>query len=562
VPDIGKTDCQFPLRTGETCSALISQDGFDKVGLDVCHHGGQTTFVCGQMQGQPLYPASAHLLCQVCFLSDFVDTEDEHGFITGTLTWGQNQLGGAVDESMLDGYEVWLADNCGIQLQLIGSVEKANASDDAKSSACCNDGAYSMSLVRYAVPEAATSFMVTPFQGNSSLLGGLQVPMIERTTTTTTTTITTTTTTTASNTTTSTQTVTSSTYSHTSVTRTSSTSSSTSSTSTTTCCSTLSVVIRGCLGLSVSNTDYVTGNPEASAALKEVVRQVVSDAAGPEVKSEYVKDVLLQKGNCGTGARRLARRLDQDAMSADYVLILEPTAENDILGGTELVGQRARQNLADATLDEVASFMRAALQSHSVLASVDVSVTAVSAVLLDETSKPYLYTFAFTAASESDADKKAQNGGWMLGPSIAVIVLAVLACTLSLSWRFRHALNVKPPQPPEPESVVRVVIKDPEPEQMPRIRFSARETEKPRNPSERSSGRRRSSWGDISRHITPDGLASPSRLSVTREAARPAGTETAFPWPHLSRSDHGETESREDQPSLGQAKIMHGCCGV
>ena len=67
--------------------------------------------------------------------------EDATGRLKGTLFWGPNAVDGFIDESMLDGYDVWLIDACGEQVAHLGKVWK-EANGVVSGDACCNTTAY------------------------------------------------------------------------------------------------------------------------------------------------------------------------------------------------------------------------------------------------------------------------------------------------------------------------------------------------------------------------------------------------------------------------------------
>jgi len=444
---------------------------------------------------------------------------------------------------MLDGYEVWLADDCGLQLELVARVEKSR--EDfwiVGSTGCCYDGAYNLALERHAIPKEAAALQVTPFKGNNSLLSGLQVPLRERTMTSTSAT----TTSKTSSSTTMTQTATTS----------SSTTTATSHTTTSSTYHTHSAVLRGCLGLSVSDAD-ITRQPEAEAALIQAIQQVISEAAGPHVSPDHVEEVNLLEGE-GCRGRRLARRLRATAVSADYVIIISPSSENDRLGGVEAVGTSVKANLEALTVNQAGSLLQTAMAGQPLLSTVDVSVTAVGSPTLDLTMTPYRFTQAFLATDVLQSKDEAGESEWMNPVSMTLVVLAALACLLALSWRFRHALSVKPPAPPqEPPSstTVRVTISEKfsDPADVEDLMLSSEMAE-----TRKSSRPPRPSWGNRSRLMTdPDDQKQANEMRLPP----PPDQETASPpaWPELGPFDHADLESR-DAPQCGSGIAMRGCC--
>eukprot|EP00913_Durusdinium_trenchii_P032560 g30482.t1 len=71
----------------------------------------------------------------------FEDMEDATGKLKGTLFWGPNSVDGEIDETLLDGYDIWLVDACGEQYGHLGQVLKLDIR-----SKCCNTEAYNFTF--------------------------------------------------------------------------------------------------------------------------------------------------------------------------------------------------------------------------------------------------------------------------------------------------------------------------------------------------------------------------------------------------------------------------------
>lgn len=67
--------------------------------------------------------------------------EDATGKLKGTLFWGPNSVDGEIDETLLDGYDIWLVDACGEQYGHLGQVLKLDIR-----SKCCNTEAYNFTF--------------------------------------------------------------------------------------------------------------------------------------------------------------------------------------------------------------------------------------------------------------------------------------------------------------------------------------------------------------------------------------------------------------------------------
>jgi len=482
-------DC-YSMQEGGICSAeLVEQNTTDvdepnvtsddttsnrSFALEACYEPGISTFFCPRRAGSPLWPFSRNVRCQVCAVEGFVDMDEEVGKISGTVSWGQNMIGGEIDESMLDGYDVWLADSCGELRMHLGRVDKIQDWPSSKG-ACCEATSYSLTFGAVSMPEESMGLMIIPFQGTASLIAGVVIPISERTTTitgsstataTTTTTATATTTSSGTNTSTATtstkssvtETMTSSTYTtltRTSVTVTITTLTPTSTTTTVTHTSssititTLSTttyipftaVLRGCLSLTLSDSAAFIRD----AASTEVIKQAISDAAGADVLPSYVKDVIFKEGE-SCSSRRLeksrladpARRLSA-AVSADYVLVIPSNRETDGLGGAEAIGKRVISRLQAVTPEEVTLLLVESMKNHMSLNGITASVTSVGALKMRVAVNPLVVLGASAEEDDDDQEQAADEEGNLIVTvaCTALIVLAMLSCCMLMAWRQR-----------------------------------------------------------------------------------------------------------------------------
>ena len=81
---------------------------------------------------------------------DFHDEEPAWRWISGIVRWGQNVIDGVLDESLLDGYDVWLVDACGEHRTHLGRVSKQTWPDQT---GCCAADAYNLTLSIMLIPE-------------------------------------------------------------------------------------------------------------------------------------------------------------------------------------------------------------------------------------------------------------------------------------------------------------------------------------------------------------------------------------------------------------------------
>lgn len=174
--------------------------------LQECYESGLTQFFCPMDDDVTLIPMSRNLLCKVCSIEAFVDSDPRAGVLTGRLHFGPNQRGGEADESLLWGYRLTFVDACGAELSEFGKVPKRTYPP----AVCCDPWRYSFDLKSVAVPAGATAIQISPYKENWHLLGGASVGFVDLQVTSSTTTSQTTsfTNTTASTTTTSNSTVT------------------------------------------------------------------------------------------------------------------------------------------------------------------------------------------------------------------------------------------------------------------------------------------------------------------------------------------------------------------
>lgn len=112
-----------------------------------------------------LYPLDGGLpvKCKACaFRSTATDDDPETGKYSVELAWGRNAMGGQIDESHVDGYNVWIVDMYGRNGQLLtplGVPKKMTATD------CCDPLEYQV-VVTGSWPSSGNmvGFAVMPYQ--------------------------------------------------------------------------------------------------------------------------------------------------------------------------------------------------------------------------------------------------------------------------------------------------------------------------------------------------------------------------------------------------------------
>lgn len=404
-----------------------------------CYETGPTEFLCGRTG--VLLPTSRTVRCSVCAVGSFEDLEDERGKISGTVYWGRNAIDGEIDESLVDGYDIWLVDSCGEQYAHLGQVPKLTW---VQENGCCDPTAYNYTLDVLDLPQERMSFMITPFQAEDRLLAGILIPIDERTTTTTTSTASSSTTSTTSSVTTLTSTSTTNTTSTITTWTTSMTTETTSSTLSTTSLSTTSVtsyipisaVLRGCFGIAVNAPSVFIAVPEAKDAIKEAV----ANAAGPEVLTAYVQDVLFQQGEACVSRRLSTFRRLQSSLRADYVIVIPATPATESLGGAEAIGGRAKNAIELLSNQQATALLMESLNRFSSLQNFTASVTSIGSVRLQTAVDPLIIPSGGYERVIED-EQKVDNSA-AIAALIACTALLLTAVICGTAFLIRRQLKI------------------------------------------------------------------------------------------------------------------------
>ncbi|CAE7670101.1 unnamed protein product, partial [Symbiodinium microadriaticum] len=145
----------------------------------------------GPKEGTLLCPAASVAVeevgCKMC-ATLYAQDWGRSGFsLSGEVRWGPG-ISCEIEESLVDGYQVWLVNDCGEQMVLLGTVAKQQ--DRQLSANCCDESWYSFYLGLLTAPSDAASIAIVPFRGSQLYLPSF-LPVTQRTiaTSTTTTTI-------------------------------------------------------------------------------------------------------------------------------------------------------------------------------------------------------------------------------------------------------------------------------------------------------------------------------------------------------------------------------------
>eukprot|EP00933_Yihiella_yeosuensis_P028610 TRINITY_DN22448_c0_g1_i2.p1 TRINITY_DN22448_c0_g1~~TRINITY_DN22448_c0_g1_i2.p1 ORF type:complete len:857 (+),score=108.32 TRINITY_DN22448_c0_g1_i2:238-2808(+) len=515
------------LQNGGTCNYIVNDGMSDNsdnqsnstsnVSLGACYTPGLAEFYCPLQQGACLHPSERNIRCKVCSFSSFFDEAEAFGQISGTVHWGPNQIGNEIDESMLDGYSVRLVDCCGAVHTEIGKTFKVLSRPPEKT-ACCDPRAYSLSFGPIARPQDVVSIMISPFQGGHELLGGVLIPIADSTPTPTT----------SSTTTLTTSTVTRTIITIVTTTRTKTTFTTTSST---TIYTPVSVTIRGCLGMNVSDPMAFVAVPDAQKAIAEVL----AAACGPKVTTSMIKVNLKLGSRCSSRRLQAAmsqRRLDSGGqVTANYVIVIPPS----VSGGAGAVGQNAIQALGTLIPSKVTSDLRTAMARYPSLSSFAVTVFHIGAPSLTA-------AISTTVAPLISADPVEEGGP---GPILAlvgcilVLLAACAACPLALWLRYKRDIAYADAR--KSAEVQRAA--SPQPNDLDEERNSTLQSQSARNPSLFSQAEFSNSQDD----------------GHNEQSAKQK--DFLIPVPESSARNHVEPQASDhEQPEESNGFEMGACC--
>jgi len=149
------------VDVGDTCAAFVHTN---TPGSNPCIAAGTILFKCptGNTEGgrQPEL-VSGNIVCLPCYAPPrVVDIDMEEGRFEGVITWGPNLIRGVVNDTMIEGYRVYIVDTCGFPLPghfIYAEVQSLGVELD-----CCDTLMYSATL-QMALPEGYDRFMIVAF---------------------------------------------------------------------------------------------------------------------------------------------------------------------------------------------------------------------------------------------------------------------------------------------------------------------------------------------------------------------------------------------------------------
>lgn len=281
--------------------------------------------------------------CKMCATLHAQDWGRSGFSLSGEVRWGPG-ISCEIEESLVDGYQVWLVNDCGEQMVLLGTVAKQQ--DRQLSANCCDESWYSFYLGLLTAPSDAASIAIVPFRGSQLYLPSF-LPITQRTIAT--------------------------------------------STTTTTIASNMSEVgLQGCLGISVSDSTPFT-NPDNLDAVVQVIQGFVSSAAGDGIDADHVSEVQVALGSACIFERRrppwrppgTLRRL-QEQLSIAFAVLLPPD-----LGGRLALAQAALQRMSELSMEEATTLLTQEMQHFPELANVTVVVQSLeNSIFADDSVIP------------------------------------------------------------------------------------------------------------------------------------------------------------------------------
>lgn len=156
VPDPGywahPEDCR-QIPAGESCEARCADSE--------CVAGGPLVFTCSAENIDMTSPAvwlsgTCRIRCEVCRTRTFIDTDARPGWMAGTLQFGEAHASGKMPVQGIQGYRVFMADDCGEQVgPTLGYVTRSE-----KLYSCCAATAYSLPLGPLELPPTAVAFRI------------------------------------------------------------------------------------------------------------------------------------------------------------------------------------------------------------------------------------------------------------------------------------------------------------------------------------------------------------------------------------------------------------------
>jgi hypothetical protein len=127
---------------------------------------------------------SKSVKCQVCTVDESDDLDPRKDFVWVKLEWGPNMLsdGAGTTETMIDGYKVYIVDDCERKLSTepLATVPKSvKAAYVPEPHDCCIGNAYQI-VAAGPVPAKGKKFMIVPYQGLLELDAGRTIDIKDK----------------------------------------------------------------------------------------------------------------------------------------------------------------------------------------------------------------------------------------------------------------------------------------------------------------------------------------------------------------------------------------------
>ncbi|CAE7944100.1 unnamed protein product, partial [Symbiodinium sp. KB8] len=378
----------------------------------------------GVVEGSLLCPAQNTTVledsepsCTSCATVYLADSGDSGYILSGELRWGPN-ASCEVEEIVIDGYQVWLLNECGDQLELLGSVNK-KPDWQPEMLTCCDASWYALYLGLTDVSPEAAAFAIVPYRG-AQTFGASVLPILHRTPIPTTTVT---------------------------------TSRSTSTTRITSTFTDLSPVrVDGCLSVLMADPSEFEDHADLVA---QAIEAAVSSAAGAVIQPEYVNHVSTTFGQSCLDAD--ARRRLQDVLSNRTVSIsiifavLIPPYVPD----RQAVAENISGTLELLPPEQASQLLTREMQKYEALENVTVTVQAVVMNAVSTTATSTDTTATSTSATSTTArlaelavaEADVLPVGVIIACILTTICLLVLMFVL-LYWRMRRRLAEADMDPP------------------------------------------------------------------------------------------------------------------
>eukprot|EP00439_Symbiodinium_sp_Y106_P036734 s1595_g4.t1 len=380
----------------------------------------------GIVEGRLLCPAQNTTVvedsepsCTSCATVYLADSGDSGYSLSGELRWGPN-TSCEVEETVIDGYQVWLLNECGDQLEVLGSVDK-KPDWQPEMLTCCDVSWYAVYLGLTDVSPEAAAFAIVPYRG-AQTFGASVLPILHRTPIPTTTVTT-------------------------------STSTGTHSTSTTRITSTFTdlspVRVDGCLSVLMADPSEFEDHADLVA---QAIQAAVSSAAGAVIQPEYVQHVSTTFGQGCLDAdarRRLQDLLSNRTVSISIIFaVLIPPYVPD----RQAVAQNVSGTLELLPPEQASQLLNREMQKYEALENVTVTVQAVVMNDVSTTATSTDTTATSTTATSTSARlAEAETAVLPVGVIIACILTTICLLVLIfvvLCWRMRRRLAEADIDPP------------------------------------------------------------------------------------------------------------------